>query len=175
MLSTALLWGLFAGFLFAEIAQRCIQALKVQWHHDKYAWYGIGMAYRAQGNTDMQREAYKQAIALDPNFMVAHVALAKVYSRRDQHDEALASANLAIQLNPKFGPAWLAKFRAYARAWNFDAAEGVLRELNSQFSHDAHVLNGAAWILVHPRWRTSFGNGRHSWLMENQRSESRIL
>jgi len=67
----------------------------------------LGVSYGLIGRYEEAIAVLKRAISLNPNFMVAHIALASVYGQSGQEEEARAEAAEVLRLNPKFSlEAW---------------------------------------------------------------------
>jgi serine/threonine protein kinase/tetratricopeptide (TPR) repeat protein len=63
----------------------------------------LGVALLSKGDTDGAIAAYRQAIALDPEFAIAHTNLGNVLAwNTPQLDEAIAEYHKAIELDPKY-------------------------------------------------------------------------
>jgi tetratricopeptide (TPR) repeat protein len=60
-----------------------------------------GYCREQTGDVDGAAALYRDAIALDPDFMEAHVDLAGVLWRLEDFDGALAHAERAVQLAPR--------------------------------------------------------------------------
>ena len=71
-----------------------------------------GFALMNQGRLDLAEKAFRQALAEDPNEAVGHAFLSLCLNNRDQHVDALKSADEAIRLNPD--SAFAHSVRAYA-------------------------------------------------------------
>jgi tetratricopeptide (TPR) repeat protein len=58
------------------------------------------LAQRNQNKLDGAIAAYRQAIALDLNYALAHANLGAAYAKADRPQDALKSLDQALQLNP---------------------------------------------------------------------------
>jgi eukaryotic-like serine/threonine-protein kinase len=91
------------------------------------AYYNLGLALRAQGKPEAAIAAFKQAVALNPNWAGAHYHLAweltvgHELKLRDPR-QALVSARLAVELDPKNGTYWQGLGYAEYRSGNWKAA-----------------------------------------------------
>jgi tetratricopeptide (TPR) repeat protein len=76
-----------------------------------------------QANRDMMldqaRKSYQQALKVDPKYIPAMLALARLYEARDDHARALAMYDQALRLNPKDAGIWcdLGMCRARRKEW----------------------------------------------------------
>ena len=59
-----------------------------------------GHAFADNGEYKKAMEAYKQAIRIDPDFLVAHISLGGVYVKLDRLDEAIEAFKQAIRIDP---------------------------------------------------------------------------
>jgi serine/threonine protein kinase/tetratricopeptide (TPR) repeat protein len=103
--------------------ERAISAFEDAIQHDQEyaaAWAALGGAYGLKGSflsiVDLQRkgvEMERRAIAIDPNLADAHMWLGAGLLTLGQTDQAIASIQTAIRLDPKNGQAHQALGRAY--------------------------------------------------------------
>ena len=95
--------------------------------------FWLGRSYQKQGKADNAIQAYRRAIAIDPQYTAARLMLAEALSRQGQDDQsleqyraamgatpdvALQAARVAVQRNLKLAPAdrnW-ADSRGHARS-----------------------------------------------------------
>ena len=74
-------------------------------HHNPAYYYGLGYAYAIIGSSDQlnkAREAFQQAIALDPGMAWAHFSLGGVYQQMESYDLAIGAMETCVRVNPKF-------------------------------------------------------------------------
>jgi serine/threonine protein kinase/tetratricopeptide (TPR) repeat protein len=126
--------------------ERAISAFEDAIRHDSeyaMAWAALGGAYSLKGSflsiTDLVRKAVemeRRAVAIDPDLADAHAWLGAALLNLGQVDEAIASIDEAIRLEPGNGQAYQALGRAYwAGKGNFAAAIPAFRkaiELNPE-------------------------------------------
>ena len=76
-----------------------------------------GIAYQNTGQYEKAIEAYKGALLLNPDYLVAHIGLAMSYSLTGQEEQAHAEAKEVLRISPKFAVDWWAKtgLRGYKR------------------------------------------------------------
>ena len=67
--------------------------------NDPNPWHGLGGTHEVLGNAAEAREAYLQAVALDPNYFPAYDALTDWYEREGDFNAALAHAERALALD----------------------------------------------------------------------------
>jgi Flp pilus assembly protein TadD len=60
-----------------------------------------GLTHFAKRESDQAIEAFQKAIALDPSYADAYMALAQAYDQKEMLDDAIATIKTAIGLNPK--------------------------------------------------------------------------
>ena len=66
---------------------------------DPNPWHGLGGTHEVLGNAAEAREAYMQAVAVDPGYIPAYAALADWYEREGDFSAALANAKQAFTLD----------------------------------------------------------------------------
>ena len=64
------------------------------------AYYGLGLAFDAQGLLQEALEAYQRALALNIDYADAHFNLARVLSSLGRNNEALTQYEKALELRP---------------------------------------------------------------------------
>ncbi len=67
--------------------------------NDPNPWHGLGGTHEVLGNAAKAREAYLQAVALDPDYIPAYAALADWYEREGDFSAALTHAEQAFTLD----------------------------------------------------------------------------
>lgn len=67
--------------------------------NDPNPWHGLGGTHEVLGNAAEAREAYQQAVALDPDYIPAYDALTEWYEREGEFSAALAHAERAFALD----------------------------------------------------------------------------
>ena len=67
--------------------------------NDPNPWHGLGGTHEVLGNAAEAREAYLQAVALDPDYIPAYAALTDWYEREGDFNAALANAQQAFALD----------------------------------------------------------------------------
>ncbi|WP_439100382.1 winged helix-turn-helix domain-containing protein [Congregibacter sp.] len=109
---------------------------------DAYSRYLQGNYYWMNGTTSnwfyQARDAFTDAIRLDPNFARAHASLAYIYARHDFHDQympadearalALEASTKALALDSKAVDAYLARAILATSAGNFSEAATHLEQ-----------------------------------------------
>ncbi len=68
-------------------------------NRDPNPWHGLGATYETLGDPAEAREAYEQALVVDPNYAPAHAALADWHEREGDFPTALAHAEAALALD----------------------------------------------------------------------------
>ena len=82
------------------IAQPILPQLKLG------AYNNLGSLLQAAGQLPLAKQAYQKALAIDPNFTIAHYNLGMTLKAMGLFVEAIASYQKAIQLNPNYAPAY---------------------------------------------------------------------
>jgi serine/threonine protein kinase/lipoprotein NlpI len=65
-----------------------------------------GIEYWEQGKKEEAVQAFKQAIAMEPNTVSAHSNLAAVYAEQGQYEDALAELQTALRIDPEYAKAY---------------------------------------------------------------------
>ncbi len=75
----------------------------------------LAMSYNKIGMFDKATEIARRAIAIAPDFSMAHYALGSVYLRRGSNEHAMAALQQALKLDPDYAPARYRLAAVYAR------------------------------------------------------------
>jgi tetratricopeptide (TPR) repeat protein len=86
--------------------------------NDVSAHYGLGAVYYERGDYVKAGEAYKKAIAIDPNFAKAHYNLGNVYDKQGDYAEAIEAYKKTIAIDPNFASAYYNLGLAYDKQGN---------------------------------------------------------
>ena len=89
-------------------------------------WNAIGLVQGARGATLEAEHALRRAIELDPQDPVSYANLAILYLDQDRLKEAKVNIDRALELDPSFDVALIARGRYYLQAGDTDAAIGDL-------------------------------------------------
>ena len=74
-------------------------------HHSAPYYYGLGYANAMLGGSDgldKAREAFQQAIALEPGMAWAHFSLGGVYQQMQSYELAIGTMERCVRINPNF-------------------------------------------------------------------------
>jgi Flp pilus assembly protein TadD len=77
---------------------------------------------------EQARKAYQQAIATDPNYLPAHVALAKLYLDQGDQERCFATYQKVLKAHPKEASLWFGLGMCYSRLKRWDEAVTNLRK-----------------------------------------------
>jgi len=69
-------------------------------------YYQLGRFYQGQNRVDQAIDAYRKALALNPNFVDAHNALGALYAAQGRLDEAIAEFTIVVAALPMTSYAW---------------------------------------------------------------------
>jgi serine/threonine protein kinase/Flp pilus assembly protein TadD len=111
--------------------------------------YRIALCYSSLGDKQRETEAYKRAIAIDPDYSPASLLLAAIYEKSGQHDEEMGLLKHILQTDPNCALAYYKLGYAYGAAGdNEDAAELFKKALevepnNAQASSTSLALSVA--------------------------------
>jgi serine/threonine protein kinase/tetratricopeptide (TPR) repeat protein len=84
----------------AEAVARHRKAIEVD-PKDAAAYYGLGVALKAQGKLDQAIDAYRKAVELDPKNARAHASLGASLHVQGMLDQAIDTYDKAVALDPK--------------------------------------------------------------------------
>ncbi|MEO8041252.1 MAG: tetratricopeptide repeat protein [Acidobacteriota bacterium] len=150
-------------------------------NNDAYQLFLKGRFHFAKRNrTDVERsiEYFKQAIALDPNFALAHSALADSYNGMTAYPYmapkeavplAKAAANRAIEIDPTLAEAYTALANSLACFdWNWKDAERDFRRAIELNPNDAgtHWRYGMFYLMPNARFDDAIAEGKRSLELE---------
>ncbi|QBB71252.1 tetratricopeptide repeat protein [Pseudolysobacter antarcticus] len=82
-------------------AATSLNALNAATPADPRIYLAAAMLARAANNPKQEIASLQHAVAISPSWPPGHLELAKVYSRLARHDDAVATANRAVELVPK--------------------------------------------------------------------------
>jgi tetratricopeptide (TPR) repeat protein len=91
----------------------------------KIELYKAGITQYAQQDFAASLETFQQALVLDPEFGDVHQAIAHVYEKMEDFDNALASAQKAVECNPD-------DFLAHTSLSMFYQRKGMIPEAESE-------------------------------------------
>jgi tetratricopeptide (TPR) repeat protein len=78
------------------------------------------------GKLDEAATKFQEILKQDPNYALAHSALAVVYTRQKRHDEAIKHAQTVCQLEPNDPFSFTAMSVTYQRAGKIPEAEDAM-------------------------------------------------
>jgi Flp pilus assembly protein TadD len=78
------------------------------------------------GKLDEAAAKFRESLELDPNYALAHSALAVVYTRLKRHDEAIQHARKVCELEPKDPFSFTALSVTYQRGGYIPEAEDAM-------------------------------------------------
>jgi Flp pilus assembly protein TadD len=84
---------------------------------DSAALYDTADKLKDEGKLDEAVTKLKEALAVDPNYALAHSALAVVQQRLGRHDEAIAHARKVCEIEPNDPFSYTALSVTYQRAF----------------------------------------------------------
>lgn len=108
----------------AESARHVIDLLP----HSAEAWGQLGDALVRQQNFTEAASAFAEAFRRDPDSFWALHNLAQTHARLGRRDQAMEEFRRAIQLKPRFGPAWLGLGQLLEQAGRKSEAEEHYRK-----------------------------------------------
>lgn len=81
-----------------------------------------------QALREKARQAYQEALAVDPKYIPAYQALGKLYQTLDDHDHAVATYKKALAMAPQQGSLWYDLGICHKQAREWDQATACLRK-----------------------------------------------
>jgi len=109
----------------AEEAYRAQTALLAR---DNDAWFGLGVALRAQKRNEEAMAAYAQALDIEPDDYNAVLNLAIVLGEEKRYEEEAALYSHAVALRPNDVKAYINLGISYTSSDKFEEAEDALRQ-----------------------------------------------
>lgn len=80
--------------------------------------YAAGERLKAEGQFESAIEKFREVLQQDANYALAHFALAVVYGKLGQHEEAVRHGELGCQLEPNDPFSYTAMSVTYQRAFS---------------------------------------------------------
>ena len=106
---------------------RIYEQIQKEYPKEKNIYYNIGLYYRFR-SPQKAVEEYEKALALDPDFAIAHNEVGYCYIRLDEFDRAVEHFNKYISLSPDNPNAYDSLADAYFRMGRFDEAVSKYKE-----------------------------------------------
>ena len=78
------------------------QAMRLNPHYPDYYLLHLGISYLSTGRYEEATAAFKKALTRNPDFLLAHIFLAALYSGTGWEEQARAEAAEVLRLNPQF-------------------------------------------------------------------------
>ena len=98
--------------------------------YDAVAEYQVGQILQVLGEPERALAHFERAVALDPDFPEALIALGKEHARLQHHDQAIELLEKALQLHPESEPAHYSLMLAYRNSGRRDDARRIQTELD---------------------------------------------
>ncbi len=107
-----------------------------------FALTNLGFAYANKGEYKRAEEYYKEALEVEPKFIIALRGLGRTYIAMKRYDRALATIEKALDITPRFPPLYMDMAEAYAGSRNYQAAIQTYKKIialfpNSDFAEQA--------------------------------------
>jgi tetratricopeptide (TPR) repeat protein len=109
----------------------------------------IGRIGREIGELELAEMALREAENLDANLAEVHVELARIYLRRDQHEQAHDEATKAIGLDKEHAAAWNLVGRSAMSMSNWQRAEAALARAVELDPLNAMYRNNLGLLFIH--------------------------
>lgn len=110
---------------------------------DARVWFNLGVAYAKRGHLAEAVSAYREAVAVRPDFPEAWYNLGIACGNQRHYDEAIGAFREAVRLWPDYVKAWFNLGVAYAVQGNRDRVLEVHEQLKSLDSAKAAEFLGA--------------------------------
>lgn len=121
---TGLIMAVFLGLVLV-----LVQPVAADYSNEKISiedgalyWMDLGGLFATYGNYPAAIEAYKKALAMDPNNSEVHFDLSVAYGELGDFDQALSAVNKAISIDPDQGRYYYGRAWVYLLAGNKDRA-----------------------------------------------------
>jgi type IV pilus assembly protein PilF len=88
----------------------------------------LGFAYYNKGNYQMAERYYRQALDLQPRYIIALRGLGRTYLAAGKISQAVETLEKAVEMAPRFPALYLDMARAYAAAADLEAARDAYRK-----------------------------------------------
>jgi adenylate cyclase len=82
--------------------ERIRKAMRLSPVHPPWYLQNLGQAYRLLGEHDEAIKAYRELISRQPDILVGHISLAAIFGELNQLEQAVASAEEVLRINPEF-------------------------------------------------------------------------
>lgn len=114
------------------------------------AWFRLGVCRERLGDLERASEAYRKAIALDPNAVTARNNLGVVYSAQKRYGDAAAVLEQAVRLKPDYAEARANLASVWINLARYQDAAAMCREairIRSGCAEAHYQLGVALWHL----------------------------
>ena len=100
------------------------------------------------GQVKMQIALLDRAIAKNPNFGAAYVALAGAHKKNQQFSEAARTLEKCTQQNPDYEPAWITLSQCRLDSQDFAGALEIMEKAKEKLQGSPVFLSNLAWLLL---------------------------
>jgi adenylate cyclase len=104
------------------------KAIRLQPYTPSSYYYQLGMAYNFTGQYDEAIAVLKKSLKRTPDHLLSLIGLTVAYSLADRMEEARATADELLRVNPKFSVAYLEKKTPYKYKSDLELSMGALRK-----------------------------------------------
>ena len=104
------------------------KAIRLQPYTPSSYYYQLGMAYNFTGQYDEAIAVLKKSLKRTPDHLLSLIGLTVAYSLADRMEEARATAEELLKVNPKFSVASLEKKAPYKHKSDLELSMGALRK-----------------------------------------------
>jgi hypothetical protein len=144
------------ALLFADRPDLAIEQFELarSMEADGYAWAGTGNVFMFRREWDTARDAFRQALALDPYDAVPYCGIGILFARERNVSQAVSSYQQAVALKPTWGAPYALLGLAHELEANIDAARKAYQLCLTQAGPNAGLYaaaqDRAEEILHHP-------------------------
>lgn len=129
-----------------------------------HAWTNLGIALKKNGQFDAAIDAHRQAIALAPDYAIAHNNLGVLLQDRGCWAEAIAAHQEAVRLDPNFGTAYSNLGVALKEQGLIHQSIGAHRQaVAAEPDHPKVHFNLAAALLMAGEFEEGFSEYEWRW------------
>jgi len=105
------------------------------------ALYAASEQLKDNGQLEEAIAKLHEVLAIDPNHVLSHLALAVLYGRVDQHEKACEHGEKACQLEPNEAFNFTAMSVTYQRAWQGTQRQDFIAKAEDAMAK-AHMIQG---------------------------------
>ncbi|HTL15782.1 MAG TPA: tetratricopeptide repeat protein, partial [Patescibacteria group bacterium] len=130
----------------------CWRAVVKALPHHAESWQSLGRALVSQKRDDQAREAYSQALILEPDSPVALTGMAEICARRGDYAETIRYYERILRFKPYWGPAHLGLAEALEKSGRKEQAQAHFQQALQNRMYTPAALKGLATFCFERGW-----------------------